>query len=215
MTRDEAFALMLEVLGFRTGLQSTLIRHIKLAQTTLELGPTYPWFLLSEDSFTTTLSGEERILVPTDFLGEKDDLVLKYVPDDAESDLDEVDLKKGFYDTLRQNYRDVERALGPPEAYAIVGNYFRLFPTPDDDYTIRMIFYQAATPLDTNVENVWLKYAPKVLMGMAGQTVAASLRDVVAQGEFARWEKEGRLLLHQRTVDRELENSELQIGGPH
>src|SRR5689334_14447134 len=125
MTRDEAFAAMLEVLGFRTGIQNTLIRHIMLAQQTLELGPTFPWFLLSEDSFTTTLAGEERVLVPTDFLGEKDDLVLKYVPDDAVNDLDEVDLKKGHYDTLRQNYRNLGRASGPPEAYAITNQYFR------------------------------------------------------------------------------------------
>lgn len=211
MVRDDAIVLMQEVLGFRTGLNSTIIRHLKLAQQTLEEGPTLPWFLLSEDSYTTTVADEERILVPSDMLAEEDDVVLKYVP--ADTTEEEVDLIKDEYDVLRKNFRGAE--AGPPEYYALVGKYFRIFPTPDDTYTLRMIYYKKADLLDSNIENVWLANAPKVLMGSAGQTVAAAIRDVVAAAEFSRWEKEGRILMSQKKTDREMANRELQVGGPH
>src|SRR5689334_20945854 len=171
MTRDEVVALIQQVLGFRTSLQSTIISNLQFVQIQLESEPEKPWFMISEDSFTSTSALEERIAVPDDFLQEVEETVLKYVPDDTTAE--EVDLVKEDYDTLRANYRG--SVPGPPEAYALVGNYFRIFPTPDDTYTIRMIYYQKQAALVSNIENGWTKYVPYLIAGEAGAIVAASI----------------------------------------
>src|SRR5690349_7714799 len=153
MTRDEGVAMIKQVLGFRTGLDSTIVSNMVYCQTRLEAGITRPQFLVSEDSFTTTTADEPRILLPTDFLAETEQAVLKYRPDTWPDD-PEVPLTKDLYDVLFNNYREAEN--GPPEAYSRLGNYFYIFPTPDDVYTIRMIYYKRDTVLTSNVENGWL-----------------------------------------------------------
>lgn len=220
MTRDEAVALIQEQLGFRSDLSTNIITNLKFAQQTLEKGPTKPWFLISEDSFADLTSGEQRLALPTDFLQETDQAVLRYVPDDAETIADEIDLVKDDYDTLRKNYEvkassDADSATGAPEAYALLGDYFRIFPTPDDDYRVRMIYYASDTVLSSNVENDWLKHVPLLLIGKAGKQIASALRDSVAASTFAQWENEGRLLLLSQTIEREFANRDMQIGGPH
>lgn len=216
MTRDEAVALIQEQLGFHSDLSTNIITNLKFAQQTLEKGPTKPWFLISEDSYIRTTAEEPRLPIPSDFLQETDEAVLRYVPDDITDG--EVDLKKDFYDVLRKNYMDVDTGTvesGPPEAYALIGIYFRLFPTPDDDYLIRQIYYKSDTVLSSNVENAWLKHLPMLLIGKAGKQLASALRDSVAASTFGQWENEGRLLLLSQTIDREMANRDMQIGGPH
>ena len=211
MTRDEGVVLIKQVLGFRNNLDATIVTNMKFAQIRLERSPTKPWWLVSEDSFTTTSATEERIAVPLDFLEEVDQAVLKYVPDDP--DADEVDLEKDEYDVLRKNFRG--KVPGPPEAYALVGGYFRLFPTPDAVYTIRQIFYQDDATLDSNIENGWMKWNPMLLLGLAGGTLAVSLRDTIAKMEFSAWEAEGRLLMPRMNIAREMANMDMQVGGPN
>src|SRR5262245_27304016 len=210
MTRDEGVAMIKQVLGFRTGLDSTIVTNMKYAQTVLEAGPTRPFWLTSEDSFTLTTADEERVAIPSDFLEESDQAVLKYVPDDGS---EEVDLKKDLYDVLRVNYRFA--ASGPPESYALLGLYFRLFPLPDAAYTIRMIFSKTDQLLTSNIENGWLRWNPMALLGLAGGIVAISLRDTVAKMEFDRWAAQGRVLLATQTNSREMQNMDMQVGGPH
>ena len=217
MTRDEAIALIQQQLGFRTDLESTIILNLKAAQLLLEKEPTKPWFLLSEDSYVRTTAAEQRLQLPSDFLQEAEEAVLRYVPDeDDDADVDtsnEVELVKEDYDVLRVNYKS--NVEGPPEAYALVGEYFRLFPTPDDDYLIRMIYYKQDTVLDTNVENAWLKHAPYVLMGKAGWQIASALRDSFAQTTFSKWEAQGRVILFSQNEARAHVNRSYQVGGSH
>lgn len=213
MTRDEAVALIQEQLGFRTTLSSNIITHLQLAQTTLEAGPTKPWFLISEDSFADTTAEEQRIAIPTTFLQEVEEAVLRYVPDDAELISDEIDLIKDDYDVLRKNYADSES--GEPEAYCLLDGYFRLFPVPDDVYRLRMIYYKQDTVLSTNVENNWLKYVPLLLIGKAGRQIATALRDITAATVFQNWENEGRIILLSQTIAREMANRNMQMGGAH
>ena len=216
MTRSQAVALIQQQLGFRSDLSSEIVTNLQYAQTLLESGPTKPWFLISEDSYTDTESGESRVPVPTDFLQETDQAVLRYVPDDLTDG--EVDLKKDDFDVLRKNYLDEDTgtiAEGAPESYALVGDYFRIFPTPDDAYRLRMIYYKQDTVLSSDVENGWLKWAPFLLIGKAGGMIASALRDPAAVGTFQRWEQEGRLLLASQSTDRDMANRDMQIGGPH
>jgi hypothetical protein len=218
MTRDEGVARIKEQLGFRTTLDSSIVNQLILAQVLLEANHPLPWFLVSEDSYTVTDIGDERVSIPLDFLAETDEAVFKYVPDVVSGDNPEVDLVKDDYDTLRINYRDDSTGLtkvGPPEAYALLGNYFRIFPTPDALYTLKTIYYAKDTTLDTNVENKWLKYAPMLILGRAGKFIAGPLRDTAAMQIFGEWEQIGQTSLIRRDTDRDLANRSLQMGGPH
>ncbi len=217
MTRDEGVALIQEQLGFRSDLATNIITNLKFAQITLEKGPTKPWFLVSEDSYIRTEAGEERLPLPSDFLQETDQAVLRYVPDDVSEETPERDLRKDDYDILRLNYHDITTGVietGPPEAYALIGEYFRIFPTPDDDYLIRQIYYASDTELSSNIENQWMKYVPMLLIGKAGKQLASALRDSGALATFSQWEQEGRALLISQETDRDLTNRNLQVGGP-
>lgn len=200
-------------LGFRSDQSANIILHLKLAQTMLEKSPTKPWFLIAaEDTFTTTIA-QQKLTIPTDFLQEADAGVFRYVPDDADGLDDEVDLVKGDYDVLRANFRIV--APGKPQAYALFGGYFYIFPAPDAVYTLHMIRYGQDTVLSTNIENNWLKYSPKLLMGSAGKEIAAALRDSNAMEIFNRWEAEDRILTFSSEVARDSANADMQVGGPH
>lgn len=192
---------------------------MKLAQIQLEAEPLKPWFLISEDTYAETTEDEERIELPDNFLAETDEAVLRYVPDDPSEDDPERDLVKEDYDQLRKKYRDEDTGgilTGEPEAYALMGNYFRIFPTPDDTYTLHMLYYWKDDELDTNIENQWLKYVPLLVMGKAGKIISMGpLRDSGAWQVFDSWEKEGRAALANFIVSRDMMNKDLQVGGSH
>lgn len=211
MTRDEAVSIIQQQLGFRSDLSTEIVTNLKLAQTMLETGPTRPWFLVTEVQTIETESGEQRVAVPASMLTEIDNARLVYVPDDEEET--SVDLKKDDYDQLEYDYREEES--GAPEAYALLGGYFRIFPLPDDDYTLKIIVYGQDDTLDSNVENGWLKWVPYALIGKAGAQIATALRDATALATFREWEREGRLALAGMDVAREVANRVLQMGGPH
>ena len=171
MTRDEAVVQIQRLLGLRTDLTSEIIGALKDEQVELESRPILPWFLISEISSISTVSGEERVQVPTDFIREVDgDALYRYDssgPTWTALVKDDVEYLRGYY----------AGATGAPKAYALEGKYFRLFPTPDDSYTLKLVYYKEDSKLDTNIENNWLKYAPALLIGGAGLRVAEYIRD--------------------------------------
>lgn len=216
MTRDEGVALIQDQLAFKTTLADAIVRQMQLAQTTLEKQHK-PWFLISEDSFVNTTASEQRVEVPEDFLAETEEAVLRYVPTDPEEE--EVELTKDDYDTLRSNFKDEDTGLfeeGPPEAYCLMGKYFRIFPTPDDTYQLRMVYFKKDDTLDTNIENQWLKEVPLLLLGMAGLLIAKGpIRDQVAASVFSDWIAEGKATLMRQDEERQHTNRKYQMGGPH
>ena len=211
MLRDAGVALIKEQLAFKTTLDANIVRYLQLAQTTLERGPTKPWFLISEDTFTSTVADEERISLPLDFLQEVEDGAFRYRPDNWPDD-EEVELVKDEYDVLKRNFVDNE--AGPPEAYALIGNYFRIFPTPDDVYNIRLIYYKKGVTLDTNVENEWLREIPLLLLGTAGNMMTTPVRDKEAKTTFTDWVNVGLKLLHGHDTSRDMANRVMAVGGP-
>lgn len=210
MTRDEVIALIQQQLGFRSDQATNLVTYMQLAQQTLQQAPTLPWFLKSERSYIDTTANEERIPLPTDFLREVEPSCLVYVPTDT--DEDKVFLDKDFGDQLEEYY---QRTTGAPEAYCIDGEYFRIFPTPDAVYRIRMVYYFKAATLTTNIENEWTLHAPFLMAGIAGGMIAPALRDKGASAQFKQWEIQGRALLFSDTEAREHANMDYQMGGPH
>lgn len=131
MTRDEAVAIIQQQLGFRSDLTSTIITTMKLAQDQLELGPTLPWFLLSERSFNLTTVDDQRVPVPLDFLQEYEESALIFVKSaDEEIILGKRDLDKLLKD-FPAGLPEDDNQTREPQFYALRGTYFIIFPVPD------------------------------------------------------------------------------------
>jgi hypothetical protein len=212
MTRDEAVAIVHQQLGFRSDQANNIVTYMQLAQQTLEKGRTLPWWLRSERSYIYTTANEQRVPIPSDFLREEEGNQLTYIPAATAENTDYVPLDKDFADHLEARYLTL---TGPPEAYALDGVYFRIFPTPDDAYQIRMVYAKRDTILTSNIENLWLKHLPYLLIGVAGGMMATSLRDKEAQATFRGWAQEGLGLMYAENDAREHTNMDYQIGGPH
>lgn len=210
MTRNEAVALIQQQLGFRTDKSDEIVTNMKLAQQSLEKGKILPWWLKSERSYIYTTADEQRVPLPTDFLREAEDSQLVYVPEDTTEKL--VFLDKDTTEQLEQFY-GIE--TGAPKAYSIDGVYFRIFPTPDDVYQIRMVYMKKDQVLDTNIENKWLLHLPYLIMGVTGTLIASALRDTTALSVFQGWARDGLAMMYTENEAREHTNMDYQIGGPH
>lgn len=213
MDRAAAVARIQRKLAYRTDLETEIIDALKDAQIKLESMPELPWFLVSEISSTTTVIGEERVPVPSDYIRLTDD-------DDSEglfrfdtsisADEPWVPLEKITTAILRSTYQ-VKR--GPPEVFVEDDQYFRLGPIPDAVYTLKMIYYYKDAVLATNVENQWLKYAPGYIIGLAGREVAEDTRDAEAIQFFGRMVSEGLKILSDENTARREAGRTRQMGG--
>lgn len=189
MTRDDAVTRIQHTLGFRTDKITEIINALQDAQVLLERGATLPWFLQTEVSSVVTVANVERVTIPSDFLREWEEDPLWYFvagtggDDDAWTELAKEDL--AFL-------RDAYPGSGEPIAYALDIKYFRIFPTPDAIYTLKMVYYKTDAVLSTNIENQWLKYFPYLMIGEAGRLFSPGLRDKDAMAQFSRWAAEGR-----------------------
>ena len=171
---------LLELLAMRVGnrtdadLQAVLELEITLAQdTTLEQnGRMKPWFLVSEQATAVLTPNEQRLPQPVDFLGEVEEGAL-YVLNPASSKY--VELKRDDFDFLDAKYKD--NAPGLPKQYSLEGyRYYRLFPTPDQTYTVRQRFYERDTAFNlvaSGAENRWLRFASDLLLAAGGWQFAS------------------------------------------
>lgn len=174
MLRDDAVNRIKRRLLNRTGsgLDTSIVESLQDAQERLEQEEMLPWFLISEVSSILTTSNEERIPLPSDFLREIDEDSLWYYDASATNEDDQwTALAKDDTEALRKAYP----GSGSPKGYSLIGDYFRIFPTPDAAYTLRMIYYEKATALTANIENDWLKHAAWWLIGEAGADIALSI----------------------------------------
>ncbi len=189
MFRDVARARIQQTLGFRSDKETEIIAALQDAQVMLERGATLPWFLQSEVASIVTVDGEERVPLPTDFLREwEDDPLWYFVAGSGGDDDTWTELAKDDLALLRSKYP----GEGAPVAYALDVKYFRIFPTPDDAYTLKMIYFKKDAVLTTNVENQWLTYFPYLVIGEAGILLSAGLRDANALAIFQKWADEWR-----------------------
>lgn len=188
MLRDAAISHIKRRLGFYTKKDSDILDELQGAQERLESGilvPSgggifLPWFLISEIASITATTDEERIPLPTDFLREvtEDGFWLFDSTADAESQW--TPLRKDDLDFLRGE----DPGSGSPVAYASLGGYFRLKPTPDDSQVLKLIYFNKDTVLSSNITNQWLTYSPFLLIGEAGREMALALRDKEATSHF-------------------------------
>lgn len=155
-------------------IQVILELEITLAQgTSLEQNGRFkPWFLTSEQATATMTANEQRLQIPSDFLGEVEEGAL-YVLNPASNKY--VGLRREDYDFLSDKYAD--SAPGLPREYSLEGHlYYRLFPTPDLAYTARQRFYERDTAFNlvaADAENRWLKFASDLLLAAGGWQYAS------------------------------------------
>lgn len=192
MNLNEAIALIQRRTGYRTNKADEIYDELVLAQERLEAGVEIihnsvmftflPWFLVQEINTETTVVGEERVQVPPRFLKESEPDALWYFNEDADTTVGEVEwnaLVKGDLDFLRRTYP----TPGPPKAYALTGQYFRILPEPDDAYVLKILCYQGEQPLvesQPNATHLWLVHAGQLLCAEAMKEFAASIHDASA-----------------------------------
>lgn len=212
MLRDDAVTRIRRKLGFNNNLDATvLIDALKDAQISLEREPELPFFLRTEYASIQTVIGEERVPLPTvrGFLMLVEDSALWRF--DSTEDKKWRELAKHDLDALRRVYS--ASSDDEPRAYALDYLYFRVFPTPDKVYTLKMIYYGEDEILDTNVENKWLKHFPFLLISLAIKEVTEGTRDAAAYQLAEKRETVERARLRAYVIARETSNLTYQMGG--
>lgn len=177
MDRDTAIQRIQRGLGFRTDLSSEIALAMQEQQRLLELGKTLPWFLLQEDQILTLPVATRSVNLPTGFIRMEDEGFFYTSTEDGE-----IEVIRRPYAEARDFYAD--RDAGGPEAYSLRKTSFYFFPEPDTGYSLTYSYYKQADVLTTNVENAWLAYAPEVLIGAAGVSIATDVRDATAVQTF-------------------------------
>lgn len=218
MTRDEAVQAIQRRFGFLTKREDDIVAEMQISQGRLErgiklpngAGTFKPWFLCSEVQSAITVVGEQRVPIPTGFVAEKEDAALWVLDPDAEVDDPWTELVKMEFDSMIQKYP----GSGLPKAYAYMGTYFRLGPTPDLAYTLKIVNYgQDTFPATGSATNKWLTYAPEVLWSHTGLAMSTILRDGVAMKEFGRILAEETLSLWINSEERLHANRSYTMGG--
>lgn len=175
----------------------------------LEQHPDPMWFLYSTWASATLTANEPRMPLPSDYLMPLEDSHL-YVVDLSSN---RTKLKKDDFDALEAYYLSSSAAL--PKQYALFGDYFYLFPTPDAAYTLQMKYAKTATALTPSVRtNEWTQNAADLLMARLGIVMVSSyLRESDAslkafQDEALRaWNR-----LYAKHVARAVVNDEMVMG---
>ena len=211
MDRDSAVTRVQRILAFHDGLSTEIADALQDAQVELEKGKTLPWFLESEISSISTVDGEERVKLPSDFIREWEDDPLWYFNASAEEDADKwTPLAKDDLEILRATYP----GEGAPKGYNLDVKYFRIFPTPDAAYVLKMIYYKHDALLTSNVENLWLEHYPWLVIATAGVPMATSLRDADALKVFAQLEIKHHDIMVADTEARKHASGRYIMGGP-
>ena len=165
MTRDELIQLLGWRLGDRTDMAARAMAELNYVQDIeLEGHEWLPWFL--EKAFTgfTTTAGSGIVTKPADFLQEIEDEPL-FVSTSGGT----VRLQKRDYAVLQGK----EAASGCPELYAIQGDNYHLYPTPDAVYTLSGIYAAKDARMSlANVETLWLKHASDLVLAAVGKQLA-------------------------------------------
>ena len=136
----------------RSDLTSQIPTFIQLAEKRLERDLRIRQMLKVVES--TLTAGDSTVGMPSDFLAMKDIHIesnpIKVLKFQSTSN---------FYRNSRVNDR------GVPVDYTLLGSEFKLAPTPDSAYTLRMVYYHKPDMLsDSNTSNLFLANCPDLLL---------------------------------------------------
>ena len=176
MLRDAAVDILMKRLGNiqNEALRQDIINEMVVAQETVLEGDVFhPWFLVSEEASSQTIIGDERVLLPTDYLMPWEYGGLFRFDDTLDDPYVEMDRED--WDIIKEqlNYSDT------PTCYDIAGQYLLMRPLADAIYPLRFWYIGREPSLAgtygdtaTNIENNWLKYAADWLIGEVGMVIA-------------------------------------------
>lgn len=161
--------------------ESWMLGELVAAQTRLEKLPETPSFLLTERSYIDVTEGEERVILPSDFLKENEDDDMQI---EETTNATFTNLKKDSLDRMRRLYPTP--GTGLPQTYCFQGAYFRIRPVPNlATYRMWMTYYATQPAPALEVENIWLRLWPDLLIAEAGIPLATTLRNEVALSLFS------------------------------
>lgn len=153
-----------------TTLRATCLDEMIQVQSMLERAPVLPWWLISEQETATLTANDRRLAVPTGFLREVEEEA-----SDEEGSLIVVDTQGNEIPLPKDTYANLARTIGTqatadvPQAYALVGQYFMMFPIPNLALSVKIRCYLADQVIgDNNTENGWLKNASDLLIAKTG-----------------------------------------------
>lgn len=209
MTRDEVVQILGWRLGDRSDMAERIIAEMKFVQRSkLEQREWLPWFLETELAVAETTVGEARVELPDDFLGEIEE---QHLWIELEAGQPTQELIKMEYDEAKRRFPEP----GVPVAYAVTGKYLHLFPTPLQVYQLSMRYYAAdADMAAANVETLWLKYAPDLVIAEVGELVARKhIQNGALADSFAKDAVVALATLYARHTARQEVNMERALGG--
>lgn len=211
MTRNEARQQVLDLLGWNASPTVSLKvdAALRFVQNELESEATLPFFLRKVDDTLVTIAGENIIARPDDFIRLWDDDPFSLIFTNDTGGLANVPLEKGSQRSLRQKFNGNEFPMG----YSEVGEEFQLYPVPTQVYPLIITYYARDRKLDTDIENLWLKYLPGLMIGRAGFIVSAGMHDAVAQPLFGAMAAAGTEKLAQMSTAQDEAGSRPVIGG--
>lgn len=196
MLRDAAVAEIKRGLGFRQTQTTSIIDALKQAQRTLEKGRTLPDWMLEFDAPIAVTAGDPVFTLPTGFLRMHEEYDLSYLnSNNATVFLPRKNFKEAYLAYISDGSEDAlvdPSTSNYPKVWARRGEtkgYF--FPTPQVSFTASMTYYKAGDVLDSNMENIWLREAPDLLIGLAGINIAGVVRDKDALTGFTQRYKMG------------------------
>lgn len=188
MTLVEFVALLQQRCGSRDDLETRIKSELTLVQSiTLErTGAFIPWFLQSDPTDLTTVSGNAKVNYPTDYLSELEDSMLWY----QDTGLTWHKLNKKSYDYILEK----NLASGAPKYFAVGASNFYIGPVPDAVYPLRFRYYKKDTVLTADSDtNLWLTYAPDLVLAEVGLKICRyHTVDDRAKMEFAQEAAEAR-----------------------
>lgn len=218
MDRDTAVNLIKQKTGFRTSGESAIIAALQASQETLSFGGVMteanystevPWFLLVEAQTLDLTAGSNLVALPDDFIKEAEDTGPWFPNLVTGTGQPPVYLEKASPGFAQ---RTLLGTVSGPQVYEIRADEIWIYPAFDEDVTLYWSYYAKDVILDSNIENKWLKWVPSLLIGHAGQSYAADVRDKEAATEFSRLKLEGQKQLLTQNVQRQTANRRTSFG---
>lgn len=208
MLRDTAVARVKQMLGFKQNLDSEIVQAMIESQEDLERSSELPFFLRKNYSGLVTVALDNQVAVPTDFIRESDDDQMAI----TDSEGGEHNVVKDLRGYLRIRYPGTEDP-SIPQRYARMYRTFFFYPTPDAIYTLNGTYYGKDQTLSTNIENLWLKELPFILVARAGLLLGAGLRDKEGLAAFGYMNDVNTEKLHRMSTADDQAGSKPVIGG--
>lgn len=208
MLRDDAVSLIKQRLRRETDttLDARIVLEMQLVQEIQEGAPHLPWFLRTVAT-SSTVANQESLPTASDFLRGWDDGALWYK---KTTDTKWLPVEKDDYEPNYNRFGDVPSTL---RTYSLGEGVYVFSPIPDAIFDLRSIYYATARPLTSNIENVWLKYVPDLLIAETGIRIAKlHVRDESSVELFAAESSAAESRLRKIDVARKMANRKMTMG---